>query len=82
MLKEEKMKTALGDDYTVIDETIKETLVWIEKEDHTKEEYEEKQKEVEGKLMPIIQKAYQGAQGASSPEASSTNGTSSGTEVD
>ncbi len=59
MLKEEKMKAALGDDYDVIEKTINETLAWIEKEEHTKDEYEAKQKEVEGKLMPIIQKAYQ-----------------------
>jgi heat shock protein 1/8 len=59
MLKEEKMKTALGDDYNVVETTINETLSWIEKEEHTKEEYEAKQKEVEGVLMPIIQKAYQ-----------------------
>ena len=85
MLKEEKMKTALGDDYTVIDETIKEALAWIEKEDHTKEEYEEKQKEVEGKLMPIIQKAYQGAQeasGASSAPAEEPKTSEEAQEVD
>jgi L1 cell adhesion molecule like protein len=58
MLDEAKMKTALGDDYNTIEETIKETLAWLES-DHEKEEYEDKQKEVEGKLMPIIQKAYQ-----------------------
>jgi heat shock protein 1/8 len=58
MLEEEKMKTALGDDYKVVEDTIKEALAWLES-DHEKEEYETKQKEVEGKLMPIIQKAYQ-----------------------
>jgi heat shock protein 1/8 len=67
MLKEEKMKTALGDDYDTVDNTIKETLAWIEKEDHAKEEYEDKQKEVEGKLMPIIQKAYQSNMPAGMP---------------
>ncbi len=78
MLEEEKMKTALGDDYNTVDETIKEALAWLEN-DHEKEEYENKQKEVEGKLMPIIQKAYQStggaaASGASSvPEATTTN---------
>jgi len=82
MLKEEKMKTALGDDYTFIDETIKEALTWIEKEDHTKEEYEEKQKEVEGKLMPIIQKAYQGAQGAPSATAEEPKASEEAQEVD
>ena len=64
MLEEEKMKTALGEDVTVVEETIKEALTWLES-DHEKEEYEAKQKEVEGKLMPIIQKAYQTNGGAS-----------------
>jgi hypothetical protein len=73
MLDEPKMKTALGDDATVVEETIKETLEWLER-DHEKEEYENKQKEVEGKLMPIIQKAYQ-ANGGSVP------GTSEGVPV-
>jgi heat shock protein 1/8 len=58
MLDEAKMKTALGDDVSIVEDTIKETLSWLES-DHEKEEYENKQKEVEAKLMPIIQKAYQ-----------------------
>ncbi len=68
MLEEEKMKTALGDDYNTVDETIKEALAWLES-DHEKEEYEAKQKEVEGKLMPIIQKAYQANAPSGAPGA-------------
>ncbi len=67
MLDEAKMKTALGDEYEKVENTVKETLAWIEKEDHTKEEYEAKQKEVEGILMPIIQKAYQANAPAGTP---------------
>jgi heat shock protein 1/8 len=66
MLEEEKMKTALGDEYSIVEETIKEALTWLES-DHEKEEYEAKQKEVEGKLMPIIQKAYQANMPAGMP---------------
>ena len=58
MLDDVKMKTALGDDANTIDMSIKEVLEWLEQE-HTTEEYEVKQKELENKLMPIIQKAYQ-----------------------
>ena len=58
MLEEEKMKTALGDDAEFVETTIKEALSWLEN-DHSKEEYDEKYKEVEGKLMPLVQKAYQ-----------------------
>jgi heat shock protein 1/8 len=68
MLDDAKMKTALGDDFDKVETTIKDTLAWMEKDEHTKEEYEEKQKEVEGTLMPIIQKAYQ----ANSPNDAST----------
>ncbi len=73
MLEEEKMKTALGDDYNMVDETIKETLSWLEG-DHEKEEYEAKQKEVEGKLMPVIQKAYQANAPPGAPQGTPTGG--------
>ncbi len=79
MLEEEKMKTALGDDYSVVEETIKEALTWLEA-DHEKEEYETKQKEVEGKLMPIIQKAYQANAPSGTPDMPSE--TPKGEEVD
>jgi L1 cell adhesion molecule like protein len=58
MLDDAKMKTALGDDVSKVETIIKETLEWLET-DRTTEEYGEKQKEVEGTLMPLIQKAYQ-----------------------
>lgn len=57
MLDDSKMKTALGDDMATVETTIKDAQAWLE-EDHTTEEYETKQKEVEGVLMPIVQKAY------------------------
>jgi L1 cell adhesion molecule like protein len=58
MLDDAKMKTALGDEASTVENNIKETLDWLE-EDHSTEEYEARQKELEGQLMPIIQKAYQ-----------------------
>ena len=62
MLSDDKMKTALGDDAEVVDKTSQEGLDWLDSEDdsnRTKEDYESKQKEVEGVLMPLVQKAYQ-----------------------
>jgi len=60
MLNEDKMKTALGDDLTVVQSTVDETIKWIdENTSATMEEYEAKQKEVESVLMPLVQKAYQ-----------------------
>ena len=74
------MKTALGDDYSIVEETIKETLTWLES-DREKEEYENKQKEVEGKLMPIIQKAYQANMPSGMPSGMPSD-TPKGEEVD
>ena len=60
MLNEDKMKTALGDDLTTVQSTVDETIKWLdENTSATMEEYEAKQKEVEGVLMPLVQKAYQ-----------------------
>lgn len=58
MLDDAKMKTALGDDATTLETAIKETLDWLE-EDRDVTEYEARQKDLESKFMPIIQKAYQ-----------------------
>ncbi len=80
MLDEAKMKSALGDDATNVEETIKETLTWLET-DRTTEEYNEKQKEVEGKLMPLIQKAYQQTKEPGQATQNETSGVSA-EEVD
>lgn len=58
MLDDSAMKTALGESASTVEDTIKNTLDWLEG-DHTTEEFDAKQKEVEGVLMPLIQKAYQ-----------------------
>ena len=68
VLDDPKMKTGLGDDADKVDSLVKETLTWLES-DHTTEEYETKQKEVEGVIMPLVQKAY--SAGAPSPGAPS-----------
>ena len=60
MLNDEKMKLALGKDYSTVETTINTTLKWLEDNNHlTTEEYELKLKEIETLLMPLIQKAYQ-----------------------
>ncbi len=60
VLNEDKMKSALGSDLEVVEKTIETTLKWIEDNPEASvEEFESKQKEVEGVLMPLIQKAYQ-----------------------
>jgi heat shock protein 1/8 len=60
MLGDAKMKAALGGDAEVVESTVEDTIKWLEENtERLAEEYEEKQKEVEGVLMPLIQKAYQ-----------------------
>ena len=60
MLSDDKMKESLGEDAELVDKTSQEGLDWLEKnEERTKEDYDNKQKEIEGVLGPIIQKAYQ-----------------------
>lgn len=60
VLGEEKMKTALGSDFETVEKTVNSTLKWIEENsDGSVEQFESKQQEVEGVLMPLIQKAYQ-----------------------
>ena len=60
VLGEEKMKTALGSDLETVSNKVEETIKWLEQNSSaTTEELEEKQKDVEGFLMPLVQKAYQ-----------------------
>merc|ERR1712093_252766 len=65
-LQEEKLKDKFTeDDKKVIEDLSKETLQWLESNpDASTEEYEAKQKEVEGKFQPIIMRIYQAAGGA------------------
>ena len=61
VLGEEKMKKSLGDDFDKVNDTVEETIKWLEQNRSAKtEEFEAKQTEVEGILMPLVQKAYQG----------------------
>jgi len=62
MIGDEKMKTTLGDDAEMVDKTTQECIDWLESADdstRTKEDYDTKHTEVEGILMPLVQKAYQ-----------------------
>ena len=49
-----------ADDKATIENTVKETLEWLDNnQSASKEEYENKMKEVEGKVQPIFTKLYQ-----------------------
>ena len=53
------------DDHEKLDKAVKDTIKWLDaSQEGSKEEYEEKQKELEGVANPIMQKLYAGAGGA------------------
>jgi len=59
VLNEEKMKQALGEDLSTVEKTVEETLKWVENNSNaTTEEYEDKYKQTEALLMPLVSKAY------------------------
>lgn len=60
VLGEDKMKSALGNDFQTVEKLVEDTLHWLdEHQSASREEFEAKQKEVEGVLTPLIAKAYQ-----------------------
>merc|ERR1712032_1008471 len=65
-LQEEKLKEKFeGDDKDKIEKAVQETLDWLDKNQLAeKDEFEAKQKELEGIVNPIMMKVYQAAGGA------------------
>merc|ERR1712195_311440 len=64
-LQEEKLKDKFeGDDKDNIEKAVQETLDWLDKNQLAeKDEFEAKQKEIEGVVNPIMMKVYQAAGG-------------------
>merc|ERR1712160_127795 len=64
-LSEEKLKEKFeGDDKDKIEKAVQETLDWLDKNQLAeKDEFEAKQKELEGVVNPIMMKVYQAAGG-------------------
>ena len=63
VLDNDKMKETLGDDMNTIDTVTQETLNWLDEDgdgDRTAEDYDSRMSDIEGQLMPLVQKAYQG----------------------
>merc|ERR1712072_1090235 len=65
-LQEEKLKDKFeGDDKDKIEKAVQETLDWLDENQLAeKDEFEAKQKELEGVVNPIMMKVYQAAGGA------------------
>merc|ERR1719386_515503 len=68
-LQEEKLKEKFeGDDKDKIEKAVQETLDWLDKNQLAeKDEFEAKQKELEGIVNPIMMKVYQAAGGGGMP---------------
>jgi len=65
-IREEKVAGLLGEeDKSTIEKAVDETIAWLDKNQLAEvEEFEHKQKELEGVCNPILTKMYQGAAGA------------------
>merc|ERR1712028_204632 len=69
-LQEEKLKEKFeGDDKDKIEKAVQEALDWLDKNQMAeKDEFEAKQKELEGVVNPIMMKVYQAAGGEGMPD--------------
>lgn len=61
----EEIKTKLGDKLKTINDTIVDSIQWIEETDRTKDEYKQKQKETEDIIGPIFMSIYKDQEGKS-----------------
>merc|ERR550514_117656 len=69
-LQEEKLQDKFeGDDKDKIEKAVQETLDWLDRNQMAEsDEFEAKQKELEGIVNPIMMKVYQGAGGGGMPD--------------
>ena len=75
VVDDEKMKTALGDDFDTVKNTVDDALKWLDdNQEASTEEFDAKRTEVEKVLMPLVQKAYQ----ANMPTGGAPTGASGG----
>merc|ERR1711909_202573 len=75
-LQEEKLKEKFeGDDKDKIEKAVQDALDWLDKNQLAeKDEFEAKQKELEGIVNPIMMKVYQAAGGGGMPEGGMPTG--------
>merc|ERR1712022_104390 len=75
-LSDEKLKDKFeGDDKDKIEAAVQEALDWLDKNQLAeKDEFEAKQKELEGVVNPIMMKVYQAAGGGGMPEGGMPGG--------
>jgi heat shock protein 1/8 len=61
-VREDKVKETLGDDVKTIEDIVQEGITWLDNNsDESAQTYNDKQKEYESKIQPIIMKLYSGA---------------------
>jgi heat shock 70kDa protein 1/2/6/8 len=81
------LKKNLGSELSTVESTIEEGIKWLEENtDESKETYDSKRKELEGKIMPVMMKMYQsmggGAGGMPDMKQSGSSTGSGGPTVD
>jgi heat shock 70kDa protein 1/2/6/8 len=60
VLNDNKLKSTLGSDFNVVDKLVETTLKWVDDNPNlSASEFEDKHKEIESQLTPLITKAYQ-----------------------
>ena len=57
VIGDEKMKSSLGEDLSKIEEVVSDGLNWMDSESLTKEDFDNKYKEIENLVSPLIQRA-------------------------
>lgn len=57
VIGDEKMKSSLGEDLSRVEEVVSDGLNWMDSESLTKEDFDNKYKEIENLVSPLIQKA-------------------------
>jgi heat shock protein 1/8 len=88
-LREDKVASVLGEnDKKTVEDAVNDTLSWMDGNVNAeKEEFEERQKRLEGKVMPIMQKLGGGGPGSgpnynySTPEGPKTSNTAAAADA-
>jgi len=71
-----------ADERQILEKLVDDNLKWIDDGQHTKEEYDAKQKEVESVYFPIIQKVYGGSNQGATPTPTADAAPAAGPNVE
>ena len=81
-ISQEEAKTKLGSDYETCMGICEDNISWLDDDNHSKEDYENKQREFQEKCMPYLSKLQQQPTSDPSPEMNMPNSGPTVEEVD